>query len=396
MSETGLAIREGGPMAVMPVMNIQQAVTRYEAVIEFVGKLMKIDTDYGAIPGAGDKRTLLKPGAEKLCTFFGLSKRFILVEKTEDWTGVEHGGEPFFYYLYRCALYAGDTLVAESDASANSFESKYRYRKGERVCPDCGQAAILKSKNDGEGFFCWRKKGGCGATFSANDESITGQVVGRIVNVDVCDQVNTLQKMAQKRALVGATLLAVNASEFFTQDMEDFTPEPAGMNDTAAPRSSTSKPTNGKPKQQSAGKKADVIDISPELSGLDKVLRDWAVKTKGERGGLAYFKDFLSKQSAKDKEAFASKQGIKWNETGAVEAEPDAIDAEIDSEMAAALDSITGISDALANAGMKNDDIRAEIVRLLPKGCDAVTDCTPRQIDEIITGLELKLGAIKK
>src|ERR1700752_3069008 len=103
MSETGLAIREGGPMAVMPVMNIQQAVTRYEAVIEFVGKLMKIDTDYGAIPGAGDKRTLLKPGAEKLCTFFGLSKRFILVEKTEDWTGVEHGGEPFFYYLYRCA-----------------------------------------------------------------------------------------------------------------------------------------------------------------------------------------------------------------------------------------------------------------------------------------------------
>jgi len=30
-----------------------------------------------------------------------------------------------------------------------------------------------------------------------------------------------VQKMAQKRALIAATLLAVNASEFFTQDIED-------------------------------------------------------------------------------------------------------------------------------------------------------------------------------
>jgi hypothetical protein len=33
--------------------------------------------------------------------------------------------------------------------------------------------------------------------------------------------VNTIQKMAQKRALVAATLLAVNASEFFTQDGDE-------------------------------------------------------------------------------------------------------------------------------------------------------------------------------
>jgi hypothetical protein len=33
--------------------------------------------------------------------------------------------------------------------------------------------------------------------------------------------VNTIQKMAQKRALIAATLLAVNGSEFFTQDIED-------------------------------------------------------------------------------------------------------------------------------------------------------------------------------
>lgn len=32
---------------------------------------------------------------------------------------------------------------------------------------------------------------------------------------------NTIQKMAQKRAFVGAILMATGASEFFTQDVED-------------------------------------------------------------------------------------------------------------------------------------------------------------------------------
>jgi hypothetical protein len=50
----------------------------------------------------------------------------------------------------------------------------------------------------------------------------------RIPNPDVADVVNTIQKMAQKRALVAATLIATSASEFFTQDMEDA--DPTGRN----------------------------------------------------------------------------------------------------------------------------------------------------------------------
>jgi hypothetical protein len=34
--------------------------------------------------------------------------------------------------------------------------------------------------------------------------------------------VNTILKMAQKRALIAATLIATGASDYFTQDMEDF------------------------------------------------------------------------------------------------------------------------------------------------------------------------------
>lgn len=224
MTETqALDITVYEPMAVMPVLDIRAAIVRQQALTDFVSKIMHENTDFGTIPGT-DKPTLLKPGAEKLTTFFGLSKRFVLVERTEDWTGSNHGGEPFFYYLYRCQLYGrNNTLIAEADGSASSWESKYRYRNSERVCPQCGKAAIIKGKAEyGGGWLCFNKKGGCGAKFGDKDKQITEQITGKVPNPDPADTVNTILKMSQKRALIAATLLAVNASEFFTQDMEDF------------------------------------------------------------------------------------------------------------------------------------------------------------------------------
>lgn len=218
MSNELIVIEQG----IMPVMDINQALERRKQMVEFVRRIMIDGTDFGAIPGT-DKPTLLKPGAEKLATFFGLTKRFEIIERVEDWTGKDHGGEAFFYYLYRCQLYRGNLLIAEADGSCNSFEAKYRWRKSERVCPSCGQGAIIKGKAEyGGGWLCYKAKGGCGAKFKTGDQAIEGQEVGRVPNPDICDQVNTLQKMSQKRALIAATLLAVNASEFFTQDMEDF------------------------------------------------------------------------------------------------------------------------------------------------------------------------------
>jgi hypothetical protein len=45
--------------------------------------------------------------------------------------------------------------------------------------------------------------------------------VGRRINPDMADVVNTVLKMAQKRAKVSTTINAISASEFFTQDLED-------------------------------------------------------------------------------------------------------------------------------------------------------------------------------
>lgn len=221
MSNNELAIAD--TMYLMPAMKIESVIERRNTMVKFVEAAMKKDTDFGIIPGTGSKPTLYKPGAEKLCTLFALAPRFKIIERREDWTGADHGGEPFFFYHLKCELYyRGEVFVGEADGSCNSFEKKYRYRKSERTCPVCGKTAIIKGKAEyGGGWVCFAKKDGCGAKFKDGDPVIEGQAVGQVANPDVADQVNTILKMAQKRALVAATLIAVNASEFFTQDIED-------------------------------------------------------------------------------------------------------------------------------------------------------------------------------
>ena len=64
-----------GQQNFLPVLSVSEAIQRRCAIIEFVQKVMKPGIDFGTIPGT-QKPTLLKPGAEKLCTLFGLTSRF--------------------------------------------------------------------------------------------------------------------------------------------------------------------------------------------------------------------------------------------------------------------------------------------------------------------------------
>lgn len=214
MSETSIVL--SGSNALMPAMDMRQAQLAYQAMVEFVKGIMKEGTDFGTIPGT-PKPTLYKPGAEKLARFFGLAARFDITKEIEQWGGEE----PFFYYRYKCILsrLSDGVLIAEGEGSCNSHEKKYRYRNAERICPNCGKPAIIKGKKEyGGGWLCFGKKGGCGTKFS--DDQFSGEVE-QVINPDVADLVNTIQKMAQKRALIAATLIACNASEYFTQDVED-------------------------------------------------------------------------------------------------------------------------------------------------------------------------------
>lgn len=130
-------------------------------LMDFVRSQLRKGADYDTIPGT-PKPTLLKPGAEKLCTLFQLGSRILDSKHEID----RESGFAMFTCKVQVFHIPTDKNLAESEASANSEEKK---NKG-RALPDL---------------------------------------------------LNTLGKMAFKRAFVSAVVLATNASDFFTVDLDD-------------------------------------------------------------------------------------------------------------------------------------------------------------------------------
>ena len=240
--------------AFMPAMSMEVALARRAAIVEFTRRIMVRDQDFGEIPGT-NKPTLLKPGAEKLCNFFGLEPEFTPVVEEIDWTGIQHGGETFCYVRYRCRLLRHNLIVGVGEGSCNSWEYRYRYRwvATEQVPEYLDRSRLLKrgghrtlrefefaiGRAETTGVYGkpaehWKRfQEAISAGMARRVERDTRQgkstaweidvdtTLYRIPNPDVADLINTIQKMGQKRALVAATLIATSASEFFTQDVED-------------------------------------------------------------------------------------------------------------------------------------------------------------------------------
>lgn len=264
---TSLAVASSNSAAVWTptfAVAVDEMVGRVAAKHDFFKRVMRAGDHYGVIPGTGTKPTLLKPGAELLLASMGLNAEFHDEQPPVlDVTGAEHGGEPFISYRRECRIYrqlgpteAERMLVARASGECNSWEKKYRYRNAQTACPVCGKTTIFKSKNAGEGWYCWRKKDGCGATFKPNEITPSQD---KVPNPEIFDQVNTLLKMADKRALVAATLIATGCSDIFTQDVEDLLGDPAGdppaPSDPPDPKPQATRPANAPPEAQK-------IDIS--------------------------------------------------------------------------------------------------------------------------------------
>ena len=296
----------------MPVMDIQQAVARRDALVSFTKQIMKQDLDYGTIPGSA-KPCLLKAGAEKLCTFFGLVGKFEAVEVIEDWTGAQHGGEPLFYYRYRCTLTRNGQVIGEGEGSCSSWESKYRYRWVDEsyvAMNDMDRTKLLKrggrasefefaiDKAETTGKYgkpaeYWQRfkdaiQAGTATKIQKKMKDKTSaaweidSTQYRVPNPDVCDVVNTCQKMGQKRSLIAATLIGVNASEYFTQDLEDKIerdePGPGDFGHNEAPPFADDEP----PQQQRAAKpKAPPKAEAPKPAAADPSPWDWKAAVPG-------------------------------------------------------------------------------------------------------------------
>jgi hypothetical protein len=181
------------------VMSVQEAVARLRQFQEFVQAVMVDGIDYGKIPGT-EKPTLLKPGAEKLCEIYGFAPHVEVTNRVEDWTN------GFFQYECKCTLVSKrtGTVVAEGIGSCNSREKRYsdRWVFGSDIPAGVDKEQLQKR------------------TFTGKNGKEYVKYLWK--NEDIYTLVNTIQKMAKKRAMIDATLSATRSSGMFTQDVEDW------------------------------------------------------------------------------------------------------------------------------------------------------------------------------
>jgi hypothetical protein len=277
----------------------------------FMQHVLKEGVHYMTLPGSA-KPSLLKPGAEALNAAMGLHPILSDAETPIiDLMGTLYGGEAHIRFRRICKIYKQigtreleRMLVSQAEGLCNSWEVKYRYRDEQLKCPACGKNTIIKGKEEyGGGFICWKKKGGCDAKFRLNDKSITEQVTGRIPNPEPGELINTILKMADKRALVATTLLATGCSDIFTQDLEDspiidVTPEAAAEKESRPAASTrTTKPKEEPPLTKEsvektlpntpAAAKPKVGTDAADKSAQDKTRNSWV-------GRLTTLEDELS------------------------------------------------------------------------------------------------------
>lgn len=186
------ALAAGGSQGRMAVAEIISHVATVQEVMKAV---MKPEVHYGRIPGAGDKPTLLKAGAEVLCMVFRIADEY----RVEDLSTPD-----MVRYRVTCIGRHQITgaVLGEGMGEASSGEEKYKWRKA--VCKeewDETPANLRRVKHA-------RGKGG---SFYKVDQ----------VRTEPADIANTVLKMANKRAKMAMVLNVTAASDCFSQDLED-------------------------------------------------------------------------------------------------------------------------------------------------------------------------------
>ncbi len=279
MSELAVAEVTTRAVAARPLLNraiLQQETEQRNLLGEYVKTNMVENTDYGVIPGTKN-RTLLKPGAEKLIDLFRCTPEYEFIEKIEDFD------KPMFHYLIHCKVVSRESgvVIAEGFGSCNSREGKYRWRMEDRKCPKCGMPAIKKSKfppredpTADPGWYCHAKASGCGANFSSGDQTIEAQSQGRVENDDVATVVNTILKMAKKRAAVDAAISLARCSDMFTQDAEDFEGQPPTNGTTnGTPAKKQSPPKESPPDRELVEEQLRLLDECTNKSEVDDLVK---------------------------------------------------------------------------------------------------------------------------
>lgn len=193
------AVVEIQPMGIGRAVNPAAVVVSHALTVQEVMKsVMKQNVHYGAIPGAGDKPTLLKSGAEVLCMTFRIA---------DDYEVQDLSGNGAVRYRVKCVARHQETgmVLGSGLGECSTDEEKYKWRKA--VCQEEFDATDPTMRRVKYG----RKQG--------------GHYTVQQVRTDAADLANTALKMACKRAKIAMVLNVTAASDMFSQDLEDLDAE---------------------------------------------------------------------------------------------------------------------------------------------------------------------------
>ncbi|GHV74961.1 hypothetical protein AGMMS49940_22630 [Spirochaetia bacterium] len=279
MSDTALAVVQPQSFE----LSVNEVKNQVEKIKTLMTDLMREGEHYGGSFPGDTKKSLHKPGADKLCFMFRLRPDFEQEIKELPGGHIE--------VLSKCKIYhiESGTKIAEGVGMASTMESKYRWRNAAKKCPECGKETIIKGKAEyGGGWLCYGKKGGCGAKFADGDQAIEGQVVGKVENADIADVYNTVLKISKKRAYVDATITATAASDVFSQDADELKgdkekeePTPEDLAKEAAGNGKKENP----PQQKAPPPNHTVEDNRALVESTGKILKSL------DPDGLPYFTD---------------------------------------------------------------------------------------------------------
>lgn len=174
---------------IRPVVKPIELIEAHKEAAAVIREALEDGRDYGRIPGAGDRKVLLKAGAERLSVAFGLRPVLSIISQEADHDREVHYMDRWkkpatstglYRYVVKCQLERDGVVVGEGIGSCSTMEQKYVSRPR-----DCE---------------------------------------------------NTVLKMAKKRAQVDAVLSTLSLSDRFTQDIVDDEAEPEQASAPARPR----------------------------------------------------------------------------------------------------------------------------------------------------------------
>lgn len=267
--------------ALLPVVSPEDLAERDRILGGFLAVLVPgVDYDPGGEGGLFERPSLLQPGAEKLAMAFGLRLVPRISHREEDLAG-DNFGEPYVLIEATVDAYAEGELVGAGIGLATSLDPAHRYRwvTATEVPAGLSLASLPERETSvSEPLFAVEKAetGGkwgkpiaywkqfqdaiaAGAVERTQRPSKAGEPIEwvtvrtmtyRIPNPDVFGLLNSLVKMAVKRAKVAAVISAIGGlSALFTQDAEDM---PAGMvrRQPHAPAQDDKRPTDRTPERR--------------------------------------------------------------------------------------------------------------------------------------------------